>query len=338
MRKGPIFGTNNLLDGHAAARQLLLVEMGHQRVERWAAALDRVVPDLWAENLACRFQFVDHPRQADGQRVGVVHPVIGDVAGPAEGAIEADRQPGVRLVKFRLQHEGVHDRENPRFLDNSRARLCADRRNSRRTVVPERFGDHHRSERVDLAALQHGLERGLGRHEFDADAFRRLDGADRPADHPGDVLGPDAVFVRQESAHPHRRRHLVVADADALALQVLRLFDLGIGAQIDRRMPKHPRWKHRNGDEPRVTLRAQDRVGRQRHFRAVELSVIEHAPERLARAQRNESQIDAFGLDPAVDQRLGAVVTAAGQCEFQFFHGNVRLERGHRMMLGLRML
>src|SRR5580704_14438048 len=85
-------------------------------------------------------------------------------------------------------------------------------------------------------------------------------------------------------------------------------------------MAKHPRRKYRNGDEPRVALRAQDRIGRQRHFRAVELFVIEHAPERLARPQRNECQIDAFGLDPAIDQRLGAVVTAAGHGEFQFFH------------------
>src|SRR5580700_847421 len=85
-------------------------------------------------------------------------------------------------------------------------------------------------------------------------------------------------------------------------------------------MAKHPRRKYRNGDEPRVALRAQDRIGRQRHFRAVELFVIEHAPERLARPQRNECQVDAFGLDPSVDQRLRAVVTTAGKSQFYFLH------------------
>src|ERR1700730_3022899 len=86
-------------------------------------------------------------------------------------------------------------------------------------------------------------------------------------------------------------------------------------------MAKHPRRKYRYGDEPRVALRAQDGVGRQRHFRDVELFVIEHAPERLARPQRNEGQVDALGLNAAVDQRLGAVVAAAGHSEFELGHG-----------------
>ena len=95
LRPGLILGTKSSSTFMRPAREFLLVEMAHQRVQRRPAAFDRIVPDLRPEDLARRLDLVDHPRQADGQRVGVVHPVIGDVARPAEGAIEADRQPGV---------------------------------------------------------------------------------------------------------------------------------------------------------------------------------------------------------------------------------------------------
>src|SRR5262249_26845470 len=46
----------------------------------------------------------------------------------------------------------------------------------------------------------------------------------------------------------------------------------------------------------------------------------EHAPEGLARPQRDEGEIDAFRLDPAVDQRLGAVVAPARDGELDPGH------------------
>src|SRR5262249_34069771 len=103
-------------------------------------------------------------------------------------------------------------------------------------------------------------------------------------------------------------------------LELLGALDGRVGADIEPRVAKHPRGKHRDRGEARVALRAQDRVGRQRHFRRVELAVIEHAPEGLARPQRDEGEIDAFRLDPAVDQRLGAVVAPARDGELDPGH------------------
>ena len=112
----------------------------------------------------------------------------------------------------------------------------------------------------------------------------------------------------------------------------MRLLDLAVGAQIDRGVPENARWKHRNGDEARVAFGAQDGVGRQRHFRAVELGVIEHAPERFARAQRQKGEIDAFDRHAAVDQRLRAVIAAAGNREFQIV-GHGAFTEGERASL-----
>src|SRR5262245_53984741 len=55
--------------------------------------------------------------------------------------------------------------------------------------------------------------------------------------------------------------------------------------------------------------------------------MVEHAPEGLARAQREECQVYAFDLYPSVDQRLGAIVTAAGEGQLELMHG-ARTRRG----------
>src|SRR5215831_16769692 len=66
-----------LVDAHPATGELLLVEIGYQRVQRRKAAVDRVVPDLGPEDSARRFHLVDDPRQADRQGTGVVHRLMG---------------------------------------------------------------------------------------------------------------------------------------------------------------------------------------------------------------------------------------------------------------------
>src|SRR5262249_20304908 len=48
--------------------------------------------------------------------------------------------------------------------------------------------------------------------------------------------------------------------------------------------------------------------------------MVEHAPEGLARAQREECQVYAFDLHPSVDQRLGAIITATGEGQLEL-HG-----------------
>src|SRR4029453_191419 len=80
------------------------------------------------------------------------------------------------------------------------------------------------------------------------------------------------------------------------------------------------RREHRNRDEARISFRAQNRIGRERHFGYVKLAVVEHAPEGLARAQREECQLYAFGLHPSVNQRLGAIITATGEGQLELMH------------------
>src|SRR5262249_57650280 len=76
-----------------------------------------------------------------------------------------------------------------------------------------------------------------------------------------------------------------------------------------------------------IRFGAENGIGRERHFRYVELAVIEHAPEGLARAQREECQVYALGPYPSVDQRLGAIVTATGEGQLELMHG-ARTRRG----------
>src|SRR5579862_3306484 len=103
-----------LFDVHLAPRKLLLVKVADEGFKRWPAALDGVIPDLRAEGFARRLKLVDHPWQTYGQRVCVVHPMVGDVARTAEGAIETDGEPRIFVVERLLQHECVHDRKYAR--------------------------------------------------------------------------------------------------------------------------------------------------------------------------------------------------------------------------------
>src|ERR1044072_2154411 len=189
---------------------------------------------------------------------------------------------------------------------------------------PDRFSEllrnHHGHEGVDLAALEHHLQRRVGWDGLQPDPVGWLDGADWLAGHPHDVVRRYAVLVGEKSANPDRSGHLIVADTYALALQLLRPLNIGVGAHVDSRMAKNPRRKDRDGAESRVTFRAQDRVGRERHLGRVELSVIEHAPEGLAGTERKERQVHALGLHPAVNERLGTIIAAAGQRQFEVAH------------------
>src|SRR6185312_11881061 len=99
-------GHEQLLDLHRPPREFLLVEMADQRLESRSAAFDRIIPNLRSENFPRCLKFINDPGQTDRQRVGVVHPVIGDVAGARERAVEADGEPWIGFVERGLEHEG----------------------------------------------------------------------------------------------------------------------------------------------------------------------------------------------------------------------------------------
>jgi hypothetical protein len=89
----------------------------------------------------------------------------------------------------------MHDREDAGLavvLDLDLARIPEQPPNG----FAKPAGNHHGNERVDLTELKHRLERRIGRNGLHPNAVRRLDGADRFAGDPHDVLGLDAVLVR----------------------------------------------------------------------------------------------------------------------------------------------
>src|SRR5258705_6644171 len=178
------------LDAHAAAREFLLIEITHERIEGRAAALDRIVPDLRPEYVARRFRLLDYPGKADRQRVGVIDRLIGQIARPAEGAVEAHGDPGLALVKAGLEYERMHDRKDARLpviVDLDLARIPKQPADG----LAETARDHHRGERVDLAVLEYFLQRGVGPHGLQPDAGGRLYGADRLSPPPPNILPPD---------------------------------------------------------------------------------------------------------------------------------------------------
>jgi hypothetical protein len=90
-------------------------------------------------------------------------------------------------------------------------------------------------------------------------------------------------------------------------------------------MAEHPRERHRHRHERALAAPLQRRVGGERELGDLEFPVVEHALERLARAQDLDIEIDAVGLDAPVHQRAGAVVVPAGERELEVGHGETRL-------------
>ncbi len=132
-----------------------------------------------------------------------------------------------------------------------------------------------------------------------------------------------AVVVLQHAAHEHEPGRAPLRGADPPALQVLRRLDAGVGADIDAGVAEDLRERHRHRHERALAAALERRVGGERELRDLELLVVQHALERLARAQDPDVEIDAFGFHPTVDQRAGAIVVPAGECELEVRHQDV---------------
>ena len=150
------------------------------------------------------------------------------------------------------------------------------------------------------------------------------------------VLLPDRVLMCQHAFHEDETGRPELRGTDTLALEVRRRLDARVGAHIDAGVAKHLRQRHRDADERTCAAALQRRIGGERQLRYVELLLLQHARERLARPHHLDVEIDAFGLDAAVDQRAGAVVIPAGKCELEICaftcacSSVFRCESGHR--------
>ena len=99
-----------------------------------------------------------------------------------------------------------------------------------------------------FAVEQHLVRFSVRRNLLDLVAFGQLHLHPRPRrpEIPLDVVEFDSIFMLKHSTHPHRRRLLKLAQADALAHQIFRLADAAFSIDKDIRMAKGPRRKHGN--------------------------------------------------------------------------------------------
>src|SRR6266446_8638498 len=65
----------------------------------------------------------------------------------------------------------------------------------------------------------------------------------------GDAVDWNTVVLGQDATDPDRRSHLVLRRTDAFSDQVLRRADVGVGVDVDARVPKETRREDGYGDE-----------------------------------------------------------------------------------------
>src|SRR5262249_20262810 len=84
-----------LLWGHDARRQPLLVHEAADRFPGRSVGLDPVGPEILAEHAPALLDMVDQPRQRDAQRIGVVEAIDCDRLRLAERLVDALCDPGM---------------------------------------------------------------------------------------------------------------------------------------------------------------------------------------------------------------------------------------------------
>ena len=109
-----------------------------------------------------------------------------------------------------------------------------------------------------------------------------------------------AVLMLQDAARPGRHGDLILGNADAFAGHVGGFFDARIGVDVDARVAKRLRRKHRNTDQARRAFIARHEKRARGHFRHVKFAVAQHAPKGLFDAQRQISEIHPFHFDAAI--------------------------------------
>ena len=184
---------------------------------------------------------------------------------------------------------------------------------------PRNVGRDHRR---DLAFGQHVVEPLARRDHLDLEIVGLLERDVLLAlDHPGDRLVRHAVMLLQDAAHPEIAGRLEIGAADALADQVLRLADAGIGVDEDEAVAEAAMQEHRQRGE-RLALVARHEIG----------ADIELADDRTrcARAMRqcrsrepmpvSTIEFDAVDLDQPFLERLDDLVVAGGKGQFQLRH------------------
>src|SRR6266540_1061938 len=124
---------------------------------------------------------------------------------------------------------------------------------------------------------------------------------------PVDLVLRHAEIMLQDTAHPKRRRLLVLSDPDALPDDISGLLDAGINVVGKLSMHEAARWKDRNRDHVHA-LRLRDQIGRERHLGNFELLKLELAPERLRRIGISCNQLGAFDRHSSINNWFDSLI------------------------------
>ncbi len=181
--------------------------------------------------------------------------------------------------------------------------------------------------RIDFPIDEHLAEVLVLRHVLQVDPRRRREVGLSAVAHVGVAFHVpvfrariDAVFGTQHRARPERGGLLELRHADLLAGEVGGFFDAAVGAHEHAGVKEAARGKDRQAHPVGFCLRRRDRQRRTRHLRNVELGIFELPVEHLRRMQRDRLELDRFGCDESIDDRLRARVRREGAGEFQFCH------------------
>src|SRR6185437_8073504 len=106
-------------------------------------------------------------------------------------------------------------------------------------------------------------------------------------------------------------------NADGFSFQILRRRNVAVGAHVNRRMAKHPRWKYRNADEGRIALRGIADEFPKRQFGNVPLAAFQKSEGDFFDRQRESRQHDAVGPHHAVAEIAHMVVVGGRERQMQ---------------------
>src|SRR5262249_37953285 len=136
--------------------------------------------------------------------------------------------------------------------------------------------------------------------------------------------------VLQDAADPHRRRHVILRHAHALAAEIARLPDARAVADEHGRVAEGLGRIDRDGDE-RLAPAAENRVGRERQLGDVRLPEASHPVEDLLGRQREHVELDALRRHGAGLERERAIVIAHREGEVELAHAGRLLYASGRL-------
>ena len=230
-----------------------------------------------------------------------------EIAGFDEGVVKLARKFGMVIHQGFADTDQVHDRKEPGLsVIGLFGRLEVGKQADQIGIaLKKRLWGFWRKQSVDFAPQQHVLKgvafgdrfdhHALGQRQFQPfapHAFIQRTGA------PVDVVAIDAVFIRQDAAHPKGGGHLVFGHADPAPGKIGGAFDARSGAGKKAAMPESAADKSGDRGVVRPAARQLQHIAGHRHFGDVKPRLLHRPREQLGR------RVDmAFNVTPGTVTR-----------------------------------